>query len=77
MVLKEVLTLSVIGIAIALPLTLWLGKFLQSQLYGVEARDPLTMIAATLGLTAVSVLAGLGPALRASRTDPVNVLRFE
>jgi ABC-type antimicrobial peptide transport system permease subunit len=77
MVLKDVLTLSVIGIAIALPLTLWLGKFLQSQLYGVEPRDPLTMIAATFGLAAVSVLAGLGPALRASRTDPMNVLRFE
>lgn len=77
MVLKEVLTLSFIGIVIALPLTLWLGKFLQSQLYGVQARDPMTMLAATVGLTAISVLAGLGPALRASRTDPMNVLRFE
>jgi predicted permease len=77
MVLKEVLTLSVIGIAIALPLTLWLGKFLQSQLYGVQARDPVSMLAATVGLAAVSALAGLGPALRASRTDPSNVLRCE
>jgi len=77
MILREVLTLSVIGIAIALPMTLWLGKFLQSQLYGVQARDPMTMLAATFGLAAVSVLAGLGPAMRASRTDPSNVLRFE
>jgi ABC-type lipoprotein release transport system permease subunit len=58
-------------------MTLWLGKFLQSQLNGVQARDPMTMLAATVGLTAISVLAGLGPALRASRTDPMNVLRFE
>lgn len=77
MVLREVAVLAAIGVCIALPLTLWLGKFLQSQLYGVQARDPSTMTAAALGLGLVSVLAGLGPALRASRTDPVNVLRCE
>lgn len=77
MILREVALLAAGGICIGLPLALWSGKFLQSQLHGVQARDPWTMAAVALGLTAVSILAGLGPALRASRTDPMNVLRFE
>jgi ABC-type dipeptide/oligopeptide/nickel transport system ATPase component len=77
MVLREVAVLAALGVCIALPLAFWLGKFLQSQLFGVQARDPSTMAASALGLGLVSILAGLGPALRASRTDPMNVLRFE
>jgi len=42
------------------------------------ARPPLCMLAAVaVALLAVSVLAGLAPARKASRTDPVNVLRVE
>ncbi len=77
MVLREVLLLAGIGIATALPLTWWLTTLVRSQLYGVEPRDPATIALAALGLLAVAALAGAVPALKASRLDPVKVLRYE
>lgn len=77
MVLREVLILAGVGIAIALPVTWWLTKYVQSQLYGIEPRDPATIAMAALGLLAVAAAAGAAPAFRASRLDPVQVLRYE
>ncbi len=77
MVLREVLLLAAAGIAIALPLAWWLTKLVRSQLYGIEPRDPVTIGASALGLLAVAALAGAIPALKASRLDPVKVLRYE
>jgi ABC-type antimicrobial peptide transport system permease subunit len=76
-VLYEVLALAVVGVAIALPLTWWLTKLVQSQLFGVEPRDPLSFAFAIGALLAVAVLAGALPARRASRVDPSVVLRYE
>jgi predicted lysophospholipase L1 biosynthesis ABC-type transport system permease subunit len=77
MVLREVALLAVIGIAIALPATWWLTQLVRSLLYGVEPRDPLTLGGSALGLLVVAVLAGALPAVKASRLDPVKVLRYE
>lgn len=77
MILKEVLVLTTIGLAIAIPTAWWLSELVSSQLYGVEARDPVSMLASTLTLVTVTLLAGLLPALRASRLHPVSVLRAE
>jgi predicted permease len=76
-VLYEVLALAAVGVAIALPLTWWLTKLVQSQLFGVEPRDPLSFALAIGALLAVAVLAGVLPARRASRVDPSVVLRYE
>jgi predicted permease len=76
-VLSEVLVLAAIGVAIALPLTWWLTKLVQSQLHGVEPRDPLSFGLAIGALLAVALLAGALPARRASRVDPAEVLRYE
>lgn len=77
MVLNEVLILTGVGVAVALPSAWWLGKLLESQLYGVTPRDPVTMAISALLLFAVTVLAGAVPALRASRLSPTTVLRYE
>jgi len=53
------------------------AQFLQSLLFGVEARDPLTFMTVPFVLLLVSAAASLIPALRASRVDPVEALREE
>jgi predicted permease len=64
---------SAIGIVGALVLARLLGSFL----YGVGAADPLAMGTAVLALAAVGLAAAYIPARRASRTDPIMVLRSE
>jgi hypothetical protein len=77
LVMKEVLLLLSIGLAVGLPLAMALGRFVSAQLYGIEARDPWMAMATMLLLTAVSAAAGLIPAHRASRIDPILALRYE
>ena len=77
LVMKEVLLLLAIGLAIGIPTALALGRFVASQLYGIEARDPFTATATLLLLTLVSAAAGLIPAHRASRINPILALRYE
>jgi predicted permease len=76
-VLVEVLALAGVGVALALPATWFLTKLVESQLYGVEPRDPLSFAVAVGGLLAVAIVAGALPARRASRVDPAEVLRYE
>jgi ABC-type antimicrobial peptide transport system permease subunit len=72
-----VAVLAALGIAIGLPGGYGLGKVVESQLYGLNARDPLTFAVATLALVATAFVAGLIPALRAARVDPMKALRYE
>jgi predicted permease len=77
LVMKEVLLLLAIGLALGIPAAMGLGRFVASQLYGIEARDPWTATATLILLTLVSAAAGLIPAHRASRIDPILALRYE
>ena len=77
LVMKEVLLLLSIGLAVGIPSAMALGRFVSSQLYGIEGRDPWTAAATMILLTAVSAAAGLIPAHRASRIDPILALRYE
>lgn len=77
LVMKEVLLLLALGLAMGVPAALGLGRFIASQLYGIEARDPWTAVATLILLTLVSAAAGLIPAHRASRIDPILALRYE
>ncbi|MEZ5419839.1 MAG: ABC transporter permease [Vicinamibacterales bacterium] len=77
LVMKEVLLLLGIGLAIGLPAAIALGRFVGSQLYGIEANDPWMAIGTTVVLTLVSAAAGFIPARRASRIDPNLALRYE
>ena len=77
LVLREVAVLAALGIAIGLPGGYGLGKVVESQLFGLNARDPLTFAVATLALVTTAFVAGLIPALRAARVDPMTALRYE
>lgn len=77
LVLKEALILVAAGVAIGVPAALAVTKFADTLLYGVGARDGVSIAAATLFLSAVAVLAGFLPARRASRLDPLQALRYD
>ena len=77
LVMKEVLVLLAIGLAIGIPTALALGQFVSSQLYGIQPRDPWIAGGTVLLLAAVSAAAGLIPAHRASRINPILALRYE
>ena len=77
MVLRETLTLAAIGVAIGLGGAYAVTRLIQAQLFGVHPTDLLTMAAASLGIAAVTALAGYVPARRATGIDPMNALRWE
>src|SRR5262245_17954258 len=77
LVMREVLLLLAIGLALGIPSAMALGRFVSSQLYGIQANDPWMAGWTMVLLTAVSAAAGLLPAHRASRIDPILALRYE
>jgi predicted permease len=77
MVLKEGLTMTVIGLVVGFALSLACGKALGSMLFGVTPTDKLTY-GGVFGLLAiVSLIACYLPARRAARIDPICALRQE
>jgi predicted permease len=77
LVMREVILLLAIGLAIGVPAAIGAGRFVSTQLYGVQPNDPWMAIATIAVLAVVSAAAGLIPARRASRIDPILALRYE
>jgi predicted permease len=77
MVLRETLYLVLAGLVLGVPAALLGGRLISSQLFGLSATDPLTLVVAAIVLTVVAMLAGYLPARRASRVNPLNALRYE
>jgi ABC-type antimicrobial peptide transport system permease subunit len=77
MVMREVLVLLAIGLVIGIPAAMLLAQYVSSQLYGIKAYDPLIATSTMALLAFVSAAAGLIPAHRASRIDPIGALRTE
>jgi ABC-type antimicrobial peptide transport system permease subunit len=75
--MREVLLLLALGLAVGLPAAIGLGRFVASQLYGIEANDPWMAVATMALLALVSAAAGFIPARRASLIDPTLALRAE
>ena len=75
LVLSRLSLLMGAGIALGLLASAWLSRFVASLLFEVQPRDPLAMTLAVVTLIAAGALAGGLPALRATRIDPVDVLR--
>jgi ABC-type antimicrobial peptide transport system permease subunit len=75
LVARDAAAMLAAGIAMALPTAWLLRRLVESQLYGIEATDQLTVAAAVLFLALVALAAAMLPARRAARIDPVTALR--
>ena len=75
MVVIEGMTPALLGIVLGTCAAVGAGRLLGNLVYGVSAADPATLAAVALGLGLVSLLASTLPAYRASRVDPLIVLR--
>jgi ABC-type antimicrobial peptide transport system permease subunit len=77
LVLRDALMLMAVGLAIGLPAALAATRLTTASLVGVSATDPSVVGGALLMMLIAGVCAGLVPAVRASRVDPVTALRQE
>jgi predicted permease len=77
MVLGETAWLAGIGVATGLVASLLLTQSLAAMLFGLKPTDPATLAGAAFLLFAIALLAGWGPANRASRIQPMQALRHE
>jgi putative ABC transport system permease protein len=75
LVLREGMTPAALGIAAGAAAALTAARLLKPFVFGVSPSDPLTLVLASGVLAAVALLASLVPAYRASRLDPLKVLR--
>ena len=75
MILRQGMSLALIGIGLGIVLSLLLFRGLSAVLYGVKSTDLLTLTGVSAMLLAVAFMASYVPALRATRVDPVVALR--
>ena len=71
------LTPTLVGLAAGVPLALAAGRIVREQLYGVRPGDWPTLLVVIGIMSAVALVAALAPAVRATRIDPVLVLKHE
>ena len=77
LVMKQVVKMAIIGGTIGLIVAVGVGRLAQSLLFEMEGHDPVVLTGATFALALVALGAGFIPALRASKVDPMNALRYE
>lgn len=77
LVLGQVATMTAVGGVIGLTLAYYVLRNAESQLYEVQAADPVVYVLSFVTLGIVAMAAGLLPAMRAARTQPMRALRWE
>ena len=77
MVIGEVGVVIGCGLLIGVPSGLALARLIRSQLYNISPMDPASAVAAAVAVAGLTLLAGLLPARRATRVDPVRALRWD
>jgi putative ABC transport system permease protein len=77
LVLRRGLLLATIGISIGMGGAMVGAKYLQSMLFGIQPRDPGTLIVVAAGFATVAFLASYLPARRATKVDPIVALRVD
>jgi predicted permease len=75
LVLTRVVVLVAIGAGAGVAISLYASRFVSALLFGLEPRDPVTVIGAVVVLASVGLVASALPAWRASRIDPTRALR--
>jgi ABC-type antimicrobial peptide transport system permease subunit len=77
LIVRETLWLVLAGAGVGFPLAAWLSRYAKALLFGIAPTDAVVFAASFAVLMSVAVLAGLLPARRASRVDPMVALRYE
>jgi len=77
LVMRQGVTLGLVGAAIGLALAYFSGQVISSRVYAIKASDPVILGVATLLITAITVVATTVPAARASRLNPANALQSQ
>ena len=75
LVMRQGVTLGLVGAAIGIGLAYFSGQVISSRVYAIKASDPVILTIATLLITAITVLATTIPATRAARLNPANALQ--
>lgn len=75
LVLARLVAVVAIGVVLGGVASWWAARFVGTLLYGLPARDPVTLVSAAVVLAGVGAIAGWLPARRAARIDPAEVLR--
>ena len=76
-VMKQVGKMAMVGGLIGLVVAVAVGRLAQSLLFEIQGHDPMVLTGATIALGLVALGAGFIPAMRASKIDPMNALRYE
>lgn len=77
MVVTDGMRQALVGVVVGVAVAIWLTRAMTSLLFEVRPGDPLTLTAAAALLLATAALACYVPARRATRVDPLIVLRTE
>ena len=77
MILRDVLVMTIAGLAIGVPLALAGSRYVRSLLYGIEPTDVVSIAIGVIALVTCGFIAGAVPAHRASRIDPMVAVRHE
>ena len=77
MVMREVCVLAIVGLAISVPIARETSQVVKSFLFEMQPNDPRAMTMAVAVLLTAALVAGYGPARKASRLDPMVALRQE
>jgi predicted permease len=77
MVMRDTLRMVLIGVLVGIPVSLAASRWIASFLYGVKAKDPLTYVVIAALVVAAGFAAAYVPSRRASRVDPMVVLRYD
>jgi predicted permease len=77
LVMGQVIKMAIIGGVIGMALAIGVGRLASSLLFEMTGYDPMVLTGATIALAIVALGAGLLPAMRASKIDPMTALRYE
>jgi ABC-type antimicrobial peptide transport system permease subunit len=77
LILREAVVLVLIGIAVGVPVVLFVARFASTLLFQLSPTDPVSVVVASAVLLFVALLAGYIPARRATKVDPLAALRYE